>query len=95
MSQGDAWREHFDVKPVDIQNEVGAEWLDLLPKDEGAQFQRLRLAMVDNSLWRMELLDNFGQITYFTFTKMQRNPPLDTNLFVFEPPSGVDLIGDL
>ena len=42
----------------------------------------------------MEIADNFGQITRFRFTQIQRNPGLDPELFRFEPPSGIDLFSE-
>jgi outer membrane lipoprotein-sorting protein len=55
----------------------------------------VRLALNDNGLQRMEMVDNFGQTTHFVFGNLQRNPSLDDALFNFEPPPLVDLIGDL
>jgi outer membrane lipoprotein carrier protein len=69
--------------------------LELLPRDEDAQFSSVRLALADNQLVRMEMSDNFGQITRFFFMNMQRNPTLDEALFNFTPPPLIDLIGDL
>jgi outer membrane lipoprotein carrier protein len=42
----------------------------------------------------MEMYDNFGQVTRFFFSEIQRNPELDDSLFEFEPPPLIDLIGD-
>ncbi|MES9993797.1 MAG: outer membrane lipoprotein chaperone LolA [Candidatus Thiodiazotropha sp.] len=85
--------DHFTVE--DLGEEGGLVWVELRPKEKEAQFSSLRFALDDNQLQRMEMTDNFGQITGFVFENMQRNPQLDAALFEFQPPPLVDLIGDL
>jgi outer membrane lipoprotein carrier protein len=43
----------------------------------------------------MIMEDAFGLRTELRFEEIQRNPVLDEGLFMFEPPAGVDLLGDL
>ncbi|MBT3058109.1 MAG: outer membrane lipoprotein chaperone LolA [Candidatus Thiodiazotropha sp.] len=85
--------DHFTIQ--DMGEEDGLHWVELLPKEEEAQFSSLRLALIDNQLQRMEMIDNFGQTTRFVFDNIRRNPELDAALFTFQPPPLVDLIGDL
>jgi outer membrane lipoprotein carrier protein len=85
--------EHFQVN--DLGKTDGLNWVELLPREKESQFNRLRLALNDNGLQRMEMIDNFGQTTRFVFDNLERNPSLDASLFNFEPPPLVDLIGDL
>jgi outer membrane lipoprotein carrier protein len=85
--------ENFELEDQGVQE--GLAWIELRPKDKEAQFVKLRLALADNRLERMEMYDSFGQITRFIFYGMQRNPELSEQLFVFVPPSQIDLIGDL
>jgi outer membrane lipoprotein carrier protein len=84
---------HFELRDMGV--EEGLNWIELTPKDKEAQFHKVRLALAQNQLFRMEMFDNFGQTTRFVFTNMQRNPQLDAGLFDFRPPPAVDLIGDL
>ncbi|PVV16501.1 MAG: outer membrane lipoprotein carrier protein LolA [gamma proteobacterium symbiont of Ctena orbiculata] len=86
-------KEHFLV--TDLGETDGLSWVELLPKGKESQFASLRLALDDNRLQRMEMVDNFGQTTRFVFNNIQRNPTLDATLFKFTPPPMVDLIGDL
>jgi outer membrane lipoprotein carrier protein len=86
-------REHFQINDLGETN--GLNWVELLPREKESQFTRLRLALNDNGLQRMEMLDNFGQTTRFVFNNIERNPSLEAALFNFEPPPLVDLIGDL
>ncbi|MCG8016393.1 MAG: outer membrane lipoprotein chaperone LolA [Candidatus Thiodiazotropha sp. 'RUGA'] len=85
--------EHFEINELGVESEL--TWLELIPKGKEAQFSSVRLALQESRLERMEMFDNFGQVTRFFFDDMQRNPPLDDALFEFEPPPLIDLIGDL
>ncbi|MCG7897298.1 MAG: outer membrane lipoprotein chaperone LolA [Candidatus Thiodiazotropha lotti] len=85
--------QHFQVNELGIESEL--TWVELVPKSKEAQFASVRLALQENRLERMEMFDNFGQVTRFFFENMQRNPQLDDALFEFEPPPLIDLIGDL
>jgi outer membrane lipoprotein carrier protein len=42
----------------------------------------------------MRLADNFGQVTQLRFSKVERNPKLDTEAFRFTPPRGADVLED-
>ena len=72
----------------------GLEWVELSPKVPDSSFERVRLAFDKTNLQRMELVDNFGQLTWLEFKKLERNVHPDPKLFVFSPPVGVDIIGD-
>ncbi|MCU7931403.1 MAG: outer membrane lipoprotein chaperone LolA [Candidatus Thiodiazotropha sp. (ex Codakia rugifera)] len=85
--------EHFQVN--DLGEQDGLSWVELLPNEKEAQFASVHLALNDNHLQRMVMIDNFGQTTRFFFDNVQRNPTLNDALFKFVPPSMVDLIGDL
>jgi outer membrane lipoprotein carrier protein len=85
--------QHFEVNELGVESQL--TWVELIPKSKEAQFSRVRLALQESRLERMEMLDNFGQVTRFFFDNMERNPELDDELFEFEPPPLIDLIGDL
>jgi outer membrane lipoprotein carrier protein len=85
--------EHFQVN--DLGEVDGLNWVELLPKGKESQFASLRLALINNSLQRIEMIDNFGQTTRFVFDNLQRNPSLEASLFTFKPPPLIDMIGDL
>ncbi len=84
---------NFEVE--DQGEREGLSWLELRPKEKETQFAKLRLGLADNQLQRMEMYDNFGQVTRFIFYDIERNPELSPELFVFVPPPQIDLIGDL
>ena len=85
--------QHFQVSELGEQD--GLSWVELRPKEKEAQFSSVRLALDAGRLERMEMYDNFGQVTRFFFDNLQRNPSLSDALFEFEPPPLIDLIGDL
>lgn len=84
--------KNFELQ--ELGEKDGLSWVELRPREKDAQFVRLRLALADNELKRMEMYDSFGQVTRFIFYDMKRNPPLSPELFVFIPPPQIDLIGD-
>jgi outer membrane lipoprotein carrier protein len=85
--------EGFEVTEVGKQE--GLSWIELRPRDKEVQFTKLLLGFSDDTLQRMTMHDSFGQVTRFLFSDLQRNPELPSELFVFVPPSQIDLIGDL
>jgi len=72
----------------------GLEWLDARPKDREAGFEKIRMGFNAAGLQAMELTDNFGQITILRFTALEPNAKVETKDFRFEPPKGVDVLGD-
>jgi outer membrane lipoprotein carrier protein len=70
----------------------GLDWLEATPKASESTFQRVRLGFGKAGLEAMELADSFGQVTVVRFTRIERNPKLDPNLFRFSPPPGADVI---
>ena len=44
------------------------------------------------NLAALEILDNFGQLLRLSFSRMELNPTLSADTFVFKPPAGADLI---
>ncbi len=79
---------------TELPNVGGLEWVELTPRDKDANFRSVRLGFDGDHLKQMELEDSFGQITLLTYSNIQRNPPLESSLFTFTPPQGVDVIGE-
>jgi outer membrane lipoprotein carrier protein len=74
-------------------------WVEARPRpgvEETASsgFQLFRFAFEGGRLQRLTLLDNFGQTTTIEFTRLRINPSFAPNHFHFEPPAGVDVLGD-
>jgi len=93
LSDSGPLEQHFEIIPRG--EEDGIEWVELRPNDKEAQFISIRIGFLDDQMQRLEMSDTFGQVTRFIFSNILRNPKLNPELFVFKPPSGIDLIGDL
>jgi len=84
---------HFTL--IDSEERDGLNWVVLAPKNSESQFSTISVALTkENQLKRMELIDQFGQVTLFLFSKVVRNPVLDDELFIFIPPPLIDILGD-
>jgi len=70
------------------------DWVRLLPKTADTDFREIRLGFSGRDVVRMTLKDKLGQTTELKFLALKRNPALDASLFHFEPPAGVDVIGN-
>jgi outer membrane lipoprotein carrier protein len=71
----------------------GLEWTVLTPRLEDTDFREVRLGFRGDALQRMELEDRLGQTTRIAFSDLQRNVELSPDLFTFDPPPGVDVVG--
>jgi len=67
----------------------------LLPKTDDSNITALNLYLEDGLLQEITAQDSFGNTTTFRFSKLERNPPLPADLFIFVPPAGADVIGDV
>jgi chaperone LolA len=81
-------------KISNLPDSGGMSWLKLVPKDKDSQYDFIKLAMKDQMLARMHIVDKLGQATEIEFTKVKRNPEVAWDFFIFEVPKGVDLIDD-
>ena len=68
------------------------QWVEALPKVADSGFDRIRVGMRDGLPVQMEVLDAFGQVNRFTFTRISRNAAVPDSAFSFTPPPGVDVI---
>lgn len=70
------------------------EWLEVKPYDEDSLFDRVQMGFDANTLYVMELYDQFGQKTVIRFSNFKRNPVFAADTFSFVPPPGVDVVTD-
>jgi outer membrane lipoprotein carrier protein len=74
-------------------------WVEARPRPGSEEvasngFQLFRFGFDGKRLQRLTLLDNFGQTTVIEFSNLRINPSFAPNHFHFEPPAGVDILGD-
>jgi len=75
----------------------GLEWVVATPKARDGQLQSVRVGFKAGSnkavnLGALEIFDSFGQRSVLTFHRVEINPSLAPDTFVFKPPAGADLI---
>jgi outer membrane lipoprotein carrier protein len=85
--------EQFEVR--EAGDDGSADLLELRARDTEAEFERILLGLQDDKIVLMIVEDVFGLRTELRFQDVSRNPTIDPELFVFEPPEGVDVIGEL
>ncbi|RMG32994.1 MAG: outer membrane lipoprotein carrier protein LolA [Gammaproteobacteria bacterium] len=77
---------------VELGERQGLQWLELSPKDPDSDILRVLIAFKGDRLLKLELTDQFGQISRFSFFDIKRNPALDDDLFAYQPPDDWDVL---
>ena len=75
--------------------EGNEQYVLLVPKSDDSNVTRIHLVFSGKVLIRIKADDNFGNTTVFSFTGFERNPVLDDSVFIFSPPAGADVVGDI
>lgn len=89
-----ALTSHFHVRRVASPTE-GESAFVLEPKDASAVFREATIAFTAESLLAsLAIADHLQQTTRMVFTAAVRNPALESTLFEFEVPPGIDVIGE-
>lgn len=70
------------------------QWVTAIPKAPDAGFAKLEIGLQGKQIAAMRLYDNFGQITWLTFSAVTTPATQDAALFRFVPPAGADVIGE-
>ena len=72
----------------------GLSWVRLAPRIPGSDFRSVLIGFRDAELARLELIDGLDQTTRINFSEVFINQDLEVDLFSFDPPAGVDVIGE-
>lgn len=83
----------FDLNALPDKKDGDLQWVALLPKRVGQSFKKMQFGIGSHEI-RIELLDELGLKTFLTMDHLDRNPALDTALFRYTPPKGVDIIDE-
>jgi outer membrane lipoprotein carrier protein len=70
------------------------EWVLARPNDRDSGFDEVRLGFGKNGLEQMQMQDSYGNTTSILFSRLERNPRLDAQGFMFKPPAGADIVGE-
>jgi outer membrane lipoprotein carrier protein len=92
LSTTEPLRNNFAI--TELGEHEGFQWLELKPLAAESNFDFVRLALEGEVLRAMEMVDGFGQTTRLYFETVKTNPALAEEKFTFQPPPGVDVIGE-
>lgn len=91
-----------DISQIDEQflvTEIGdyenLQLLELRSRNEESEFERILIGMDDEGIKMMVMEDAYGQRTEIHFSDIVKNADIDTGLFNFAPPEGVDVVGEM
>ena len=84
-------KQAFDVRELD--NQDGIYRLELINKNDDNDFKGVVVGMDKSGMRFMQLRDQFEQTTDIVFDGLRANTKLNTELFQFIPPQGVDVFG--
>lgn len=85
-------RDGFDVARTYAGN--GLDWVELTPKTAGGDFSSVAIGFAGTLPQRLELVDGLRQVTKIELANLVVNPDIPGAEFEFEPPPGVDVIGN-
>jgi len=92
LAGDDAIEKSF--KLVNAGAKGGLDWVSAGPKAKETGFDKILLGFKDNKLQEMSLIDSFGHNTKIVFSQVETNPAIDEKAFLFQPPKGVDVVGE-
>jgi outer membrane lipoprotein carrier protein len=78
----------------DVASDDGRRWIDLQPIEDGGDFDSARIAFRDGVPSALEFVDGLSQLTHIEFRDIDVNGGLRPREFRFDPPAGVDILGE-
>lgn len=78
----------------DFKSTDSLDWVVAKPKDQDSGFDQVKLGFGKAGLEKMELHDSYGNLTSIHFSRLETNPRLNQQLFMFKPPAGADIVGE-
>jgi len=69
--------------------------LELKSRDAESQFERVLMGVDVSGIRMMIMEDAFGQRTEIHFTNIVRNAEVEADVFMFKPPQGTDVVGQV
>lgn len=84
---------HFTIIETGATGDEVA-WVEVRPLGGEEEFSRVRFGFTDGRLASMVMNDNLGFETIINFSSLEINTDIDSNVFAFQPPPGVDVLGE-
>lgn len=87
--------ENFTVR--DVESIDGRRWIELSPREDEdeSEFVSAKIAFRDGLPEALELVDGLSKLTRIEFSDIEINAGLRRRDFNFDPPAGVDVVGDV
>ena len=79
---------------VNAYRKDGLDWVSTNPKDSDTGFNKISLAFKNDVIQEMDMIDSFGHQTKILFSNVVHNPVIEPKTFLFQPPKGVDVVGE-
>ena len=79
---------------VNAYRKDGLDWVSTNPKDTDTGFNKISLGFKNDVIQEMDMIDSFGHLTKILFSKVVHNPVIEPKTFLFQPPKGVDVVGE-
>ena len=79
---------------VNAYRKDGLDWVSTNPKDSDTGFNKISLAFKNDVLQEMDMIGSFGHQTKILFSNVVHNPVIEPKTFLFQPPKGVDVVGE-
>jgi outer membrane lipoprotein carrier protein len=80
---------------VQKENNPKQRVFGLIPKSDQSLFRQIRLTFDPRRLIEIDIVDHFELATRITFTNSTIDPVLESGIFKFVIPEGIDVIGDV
>ena len=81
----------FKLLKMDVVN--GVSWLELIARNQDAEFSNIFIGMKNNLINSIKMIDGFGQTTVIKFSKISTAVKFKPGRFEFDIPKNADVIG--
>jgi outer membrane lipoprotein carrier protein len=78
----------------DAASNDGRRWIEFQPIKDDGEFESAKIAFRDGVPSALELVDGLSQLTQIEFRDIDVNVGLRSRDFRFDPPAGVDIVGE-
>lgn len=83
-----------NFKLVNAFRKDDLDWVSTNPKDSDTGFSKISLGFKNDVIQEMDMIDSFGHQTKIVFSNVVHNPVIEPKTFLFNPPKGVDVVGE-